>query len=295
MSKMALFTIILLASSAIYSQNQHSFFPHHVGDLWEYVEYEFGGLPISTFQATITSDSVDSSGNTHVYFINYTIWSKSNRIQAWPSSEFIIDSLNNVYHLEEGGRPYFLIYKLDAQQGDQWVMHTYEPGQYEMARCDSVIMQYIFGEWRQTKDFSYYLAFDTTETTGLMRYYSSLAEGLGMIYNGGTYDAGYELRPKGAVIDGILYGETTYVSICNEKNQESTSETKISFQVKERNEVNLTIFDINGKQIKNIFKGELEAGLHTYRFEATDISSGIYIYQLKSGNNILQKKCILIK
>ncbi len=196
MNKMAIFTIILLASSAIYSQNQHSFFPHHVGDLWEYVEYEFGGLPISTFQATITSDSVDSSGNTHVYFINYTIWSKSKRIQAWPSSEFIIDSLNNVYHLEEGGRPYFLIYKFELFQN--------HPNPFNL-------------------------------------------------------------------------------------------ETKISFQVKERNEVNLTIFDINGKQIKNIFKGELEAGLHTYRFEATDISSGIYIYQLRSRNNILQKKCILIK
>lgn len=306
MNKVSIFIIILLASSANYSQNndQHLFFSHHVGDLWEYVEYEFWELPIRTFQATIKLDSVDSSGNTHLYFSNYTIWPKSNTIKAWPISEFIIDSLNNVYHLEEADHPYFLIHKLDAQQGDQWVMHTYEPGQYEMARCDSVRMQYIFGEWRQTKDFSYYLAFDTTETIGLMRYYSILAEGLGMIYNGGTFDAGYELRLKGAVIEGMLHGETTYVSIGNKKNQESTPddfelfqnypnpfnlETKISIQLKERDIVNLTTFDINGKQIKNIFEGELEAGLHTYRFEATDISSGIYIYQLKSGKKILQK------
>ena len=72
MKMLSLFFIVLLTSSNNYSQtqNQHPFFPHHVGDLWEYTEWEFWGLPLSHFQAIIIADTVDSLGNSHVHFIN---------------------------------------------------------------------------------------------------------------------------------------------------------------------------------------------------------------------------------
>lgn len=312
MKMLTLFLIVLLANSNNYSQtqNQHPFFPHHVGDLWEYTEWEFWGLPLSHFHAIIIADTLDSLGKSHVHFINNVLWQRSNVVQAWPINEFIIDTLNNVYHLVEAGLPYFLIYKLDAQQGDQWVMYTHSPGQYEMARCSKVEMRYIFNQWRETKFYTYYLAFDSTDTTGLARNGSHLADGLGLIYDGGNHDVGYELRLGGAVIGGILYGDTTYLNVHDPSSSQSVlagshlyqnypnpfnSTTRISFDLHEEREIALSFYDLNGKLIKTIYKGILGAGTHTYHLDVSDLSSGIYIYSIKTGPENYQKKCILIK
>ena len=229
---------------------------------------------------------------------------------SWPINEFIIDSSNNVYHNEWGGLPPFLVYKLDAQQGDQWVMYTHGPGQYEMARCIKVEMQNIFNQLRETKLYSYFLAFDSTDTTGLVRYYSRLAEGLGLIYDGGTHDAGYDLHLWGAIIDGVLYGDTTYVdikepfdlpgvsgtiSLYQNYPNPFNSATKISFFLAEKCEVLLSLYDISGKLIEEIFQGSLDPGKHTYQLNVSDLPSGIYIYSLKSEAENHQKKCMLIK
>jgi len=305
-------TILLLSSLNHYlqGQNRHPFFPHHAGDLWEYDEWEFWGLPLSKFHAIITSDSLDSLGNSHICFINNVLWPRGSSLQAWPINEFIIDTAYNVYHQEWGGLPQFLVYKLDAQQGDQWVMYTHSPGQYEMARCSKVEMRTIFNQPRQTKVFSYYLAFDTTDTTGLMRSYSYLAEGIGLIFEGGTFDAGYELHLWGAVIDGVLYGDTTYLNLDDHSGFPSVpdrinlyqnypnpfnSTTQVTFNLDKNREVMLSLYDINGRLIKIIFNGNLESGIHRYQLNITDLPSGIYIYSLKSGVENHQKKCILIK
>ena len=312
MKRLILFLIIFLVTSHNYSQNhnQHPLFPHHVGDLWEYDEWEFWGLPISKFHAIITTDTLDSSGNSHIHFINNVLWQRGNIIQAWPNSEFIIDTLNNVYHQEGGGLPNFLVYKLDAQQGDQWVMYTHGPGQYEMARCSNVETRNVFNQIRETKVYTYFLASDSTDTTGLVRYYSRLAEDIGLIYDGGTHDAGYDLHLWGAVIDGILYGDTTYVKIGESHGLSGiietislfqnypnpfNSTTKIKFFLPEKREVLLSLFDVRGKLIEEIYQGNLDPGEHTYQLNISDLPSGIYIYSLKSGVENYQRKCILIK
>jgi hypothetical protein len=304
--------IIILSPLNTYTQdqNQHLLFPHHVGDLWEYDEWDFWGLPISKFHAIITTDTLDSEGNSHVHFANNYLWHRGQIIQGWPSNEFIIDTLNNVYHQIETGLPDFLIYKLDAQQGDQWVMHSYGTGNFEMARCVRTEMINIFNEWRASKVYSYFLAFDSTDTTGLVRSYSRLTEGLGLTFDGGTHDAGYELHLWGAVIDGVLFGDTTYLDVNISPNLSDipntielfqnypnpfNSRTKISFTIFEKQEIILVLHDINGKLIKTIYQGICEAGTHTYPLEISDLPSGIYIYSLKSGFESYQKKCILIK
>jgi len=313
MKKLTSFLLLLCVILTIYAQgpNQHPFFPHHVGDLWEYDEWEFWGLPLSKFHAIITADTLDSLGRSHVHFINNVLWHRGNTIQSWPINEFIIDTLNNVYHYEWMGSSELLVYKLDAQQGDQWVMYTDGPGQYEMARCERVEMLNIFNQPRETKAFIYYLAFDSTDTTGLIRYGSRLAEGLGLIYDGGGHDAGYELHLWGAVIDGILYGDTTtYVGIEEPRELSNISEkinlhqnypnpfnstTKISFNLREKREVMLSLYDVSGKLIELLYQGTLEPGLHTYPLIISELASGIYIYSLKSGTENYSKKCILIK
>ena len=57
----------------------------------------------------------------------------------------------------------------------------------------------------------------------------------------------------------------------------------------------LTVFDILGKKVKTLVDQYLPAGIHSSIFNAEDLSSGVYFYQLKVDMNISTKKMNLIK
>lgn len=71
--------------------------------------------------------------------------------------------------------------------------------------------------------------------------------------------------------------------------------TTISFSLPEKNNVNLEVFDINGKLVSTIISGYLEAGEHSYSFNASGYSSGIYFYRLVTGEFSQVNKMILVK
>ena len=57
----------------------------------------------------------------------------------------------------------------------------------------------------------------------------------------------------------------------------------------------LVIFDINGKEVKKLLNTEYAAGIWEIDFDATDLSSGIYLYRLNAGSYSAINKMILIK
>ncbi|MGB9697506.1 MAG: T9SS type A sorting domain-containing protein [Ignavibacteria bacterium] len=78
------------------------------------------------------------------------------------------------------------------------------------------------------------------------------------------------------------------------------SQTRIQFALKDNSYIELSIFDLSGRLISEVYKGPLEAGTYESSFNATNLSSGIYFYILKiknQNNNImlLSKKMALVK
>jgi len=71
--------------------------------------------------------------------------------------------------------------------------------------------------------------------------------------------------------------------------------TLINFSLKNSSAVSLKIFDLTGREVAVLVQGELPAGLHTYKFNALNLSSGIYFYQLQSGNDKVVRKMVLQK
>lgn len=71
--------------------------------------------------------------------------------------------------------------------------------------------------------------------------------------------------------------------------------TNITFQIKAESEVKLTIYDILGNKIKVLVDERLKAGLHSIIFDGSNLSSGIYFYELKVNLNSEIKKMQLIK
>ena len=71
--------------------------------------------------------------------------------------------------------------------------------------------------------------------------------------------------------------------------------TKIGYQIPNISFVTIKVYDVLGNEIKTLVNEEKPAGIYEIDFNATDISSGIYFYQLKTGSYIETKKMLLLK
>ncbi len=71
--------------------------------------------------------------------------------------------------------------------------------------------------------------------------------------------------------------------------------TTINFNIAKESLVQLKIYDLLGKEMKTLIDATMSAGNHDVYFEAKDLSSGVYFYQIKAGNFTQSKKMILIK
>lgn len=72
--------------------------------------------------------------------------------------------------------------------------------------------------------------------------------------------------------------------------------TTISFQLKEPSVVNLTVYNVLGKEIAVLINSESKSsGSHNVVFYADQLPSGVYICKLKAGNNIAVNKMSLLK
>jgi hypothetical protein len=71
--------------------------------------------------------------------------------------------------------------------------------------------------------------------------------------------------------------------------------TKISFDLEKPGYTNLTIYNVLGEKIATILSREMSAGHHEVNFNASGLSSGVYLYRLESGNSTAVKKMMLMQ
>jgi hypothetical protein len=71
--------------------------------------------------------------------------------------------------------------------------------------------------------------------------------------------------------------------------------TTIKYQVAEAGFVVLKVYDVLGNEVANLVGENKENGSYSIMFDATNLPSGIYIYQLKVNSFIETKKMILMK
>ncbi len=72
-------------------------------------------------------------------------------------------------------------------------------------------------------------------------------------------------------------------------------ETTITFSIPEPAEVSLKVYDIIGNEIAILQDGYLDAGSYAANFDAADLSSGIYVYNLTCDGFSSTKKMALLK
>ena len=72
-------------------------------------------------------------------------------------------------------------------------------------------------------------------------------------------------------------------------------ETKISFSIPVESKVRLEIFNVLGKKVATLINGVKSAGNYTIIFNASNLSSGIYLSRLVTPNLTISKKMSLLK
>lgn len=73
------------------------------------------------------------------------------------------------------------------------------------------------------------------------------------------------------------------------------STTTIRFILPSPVHVELKVYDITGREVAELVNGRLVEGVHNVDFDATSLSSGIYIYRLKTSKFVASKKMMYVK
>jgi hypothetical protein len=71
--------------------------------------------------------------------------------------------------------------------------------------------------------------------------------------------------------------------------------TAITFTLSNSGQTNLTIRNMSGQVVATLVNRNIAAGTHKIAFNASNLNSGVYFYQLKSNNFSQVKKMILIR
>ncbi len=71
--------------------------------------------------------------------------------------------------------------------------------------------------------------------------------------------------------------------------------TTISFGIPESGMTSLRVYNIIGQEIAVLLNEDTPAGIYNIQFDATDMTSGLYLYRLQSKDFISIKKMLLIK
>ncbi len=71
--------------------------------------------------------------------------------------------------------------------------------------------------------------------------------------------------------------------------------TQISFKLANANQVNVSVYNTLGEKVAELVNEVREAGVHNLKFDASNLSSGFYIYRIETPNYSKTMKMLLIK
>ena len=95
-------------------------------------------------------------------------------------------------------------------------------------------------------------------------------------------------------VEDVLNIPTDYKLEQNYPNPFNPS-TKIQYTLPKNTFVKIIIYDVLGNVVETLVNKEQSLGEHTVNFNANNIASGIYFYQLKTNAKIITRKMVLMK
>jgi len=108
-------------------------------------------------------------------------------------------------------------------------------------------------------------------------------------YGGGTLKIPVTLVPmKESTIPQKFFVEQNYPNPFNPS-------TTISYGIPRTAFVTVKVFNVLGQEVKTLFSGYQSTGVYTLSFNASDLSSGVYLYRIQAGASVDIKRMVLVK
>ena len=107
------------------------------------------------------------------------------------------------------------------------------------------------------------------------------------------YKDSYTYIPVTAVNDDLSF--VGIYSLSNNYPNPFNPSTKLSYSIIQAGLVILNIYDVLGNEIETLVNEERPAGTYEINWNAANVPSGVYFYQLKAGDYLNTKKMILLK
>lgn len=284
------------------------YFPMHIGDVWE---YEVEGFPPEYYQVRITGDTLMPNGETYFVFKyngNYTSYFRmDDSLKVFIYGGLTLPSSCNQENL---------VYDLSLPDSTQFIecFREYPEGNFPALFSTFDWYYSYLGLTLSTKQFwGTYVDSITNDTLWWSIFYTEnwLAEGIGRAFS--RPEAGSPERIVGAIIDSVQYGYVNSIDVKKENTlphdevilypnypNPFNPTTSISFYLPETEHVKLAVYTITGEEIIKLVNGVLEKGLHEANWSGLNqagkqVSSGIYLYTLKTDNAIFAKKMMLVR
>ena len=99
------------------------------------------------------------------------------------------------------------------------------------------------------------------------------------------------IKVTGNIMDGLPVSYELYQNYPNPFNPSTT----IKFAVPKESNVNLTIYNVLGELVTTLVNEQMKAGYYEYKFDASNLASGVYLFRIKAGDFLQTKKMILLK
>jgi len=282
-----------------------NYYPLSIGNKWVYDEVTVVQDPYPNVYSRILikevlGDTIAPNGK-HYYKVNdETIWESS----VLERVDSIDGGVYRYYEDSSLAENEYLAYDLLAEIGD--TISSFRMG-FNTVMFTTMYEEGMFGKWGIIKPKKVFLEytlhppiFSLTQDVGLDSIYS-------------YFDFGNTWTTlKGCIIDGVIYGDTTTVGVNDDETPIATTfkleqnypnpfnpSTRIQYAIGSRQFVTLKVYDVLGNEIATLVNEELPAGEYEVEFNTSSInhhpSSGIYFYELKSGNFVETKKMVLIR
>jgi hypothetical protein len=271
------------------------YYPLAVGNKWVYrTNYFEPPTGYSVEDAlTITEKSVMPNGKEYFVFLSSKNGNK--KYERYDSLEGRVYR----YNIQTGTEA--AVMDFAALEGERFKFGYFGNGEYGTYFRDE-IMDTVFGLTRRIR--IYEESFDISSSN-----HFSFTENIGYSREYYIYFAGQRTTIlKGAVINGIVYGDTTLVNV-EERGGSVPGEfalnqnypnpfnpvTVISFYLPVQGKVDLSVFDLLGRNVVTLINGELSSGEHRIEFNASKLAAGVYFYKIQSGSFSKIKKMTLLK
>lgn len=100
---------------------------------------------------------------------------------------------------------------------------------------------------------------------------------------------------KGSLIQEAEETLPTDYSLANNYPNPFNPSTTITFTIPQQEKVELIVYDVLGRKVAELVNQTMEAGKYNIDFNASNLSSGTYIYKITAGSFTESKKMLLVK